>query len=283
MAATCTATPALDRRAIRASPFVRAAVLLGAACWLAACARAPSGEAQPLSPTAVDPPAAVPAEGAGPAATDAAGVDPAQLLARYLGIAASRVASPACLQEDQAAWQVQMETRCGADLACFDAARLARARLLEGVLPGAALERRLDALPADDAPQLLFVGGNPRPDTGEAPAVAVTLEGVPYEDEGGFLLTGDGFDAQAHEELAALLGDEAAIAARFGDGQALRTGVAGVLPSGVLDDEALAVLQAPAARAMRLRVRGWAQPVPGEPPVVDGERCVVVERSAAAR
>jgi hypothetical protein len=283
MARSC-ASAGRARRGDAARAYPRGPRWLLAGAWLlAACTRAPSVDEAPGAAAAATVPGTARVEVVEPAAVDAAG-DPAQLLARYLDIALARVASPDCLREDQAAWDAQTRAGCGADAACLDAARLARARTFEGLVPGAALERRLDALPADDAPQLFHVGGSVQAtEAGERQPVAVMLEGAPYEDEGGFLLTGEGFDADAHAEFTALLGDEAAIEARFGDGEALKAGVVGILPAALFDEGALAALQAPAARHARLRVRGWAHPTDREPPVVEAGRCVVVEWVHGAR
>lgn len=282
MAGACVSAGRARRAAAALSRLHRAGWLLAGVWLLAACVRAPSVDDAQGAPAGSA--AAIQPDSGEPAGMDAAAVDPAQLLARYLDIVLTRVASPGCLREDQAAWEAQTQARCGADAACLDAARRARARAFEGLVPGAALDRRLETLPADDTAQLLFAGGSVQPQEAGGPQpVAVTLEGTPYEDEGGFLLTAEGFDADAHAEFNALLGDEAAIEARFGDGEVLNAGVVGILPAGVFDEAALAFLQAPMARDSRLRVRGWAEPADGGPIVVNASRCVVVERVPGAR
>src|SRR5690606_28772795 len=81
------------------------------------------------------------------------------------------------------------------------------------------------------------------------PLEPVILEGQPRETEGGYVLTGPGFDAEAWDAFEALLGDEDALRARFGDGPIVLPGLSGALPAQLLDVGDLAAIDAVAACA----------------------------------
>lgn len=215
---------------------------------------------------------------------DATAVEPlhashaaAALLDRYLASALQRVQSPACLQQDQHDWQARTDARCAGDAACLASARGERAAQLEGLVPGALLDAATP-LPAAPGGRLLAVaGGQGDPQQVEPlPLEQVTLEGRPREAEGGFLLAGDDFDAEAYETFESLLGDEAGLRAHFGEGPILLKGVSGALPAQVLDVGDLAAVESVLAQGGRLRVRGWASPEHDGVPTIDGTGCVFI-------
>lgn len=270
-----------------AAPAAR--ILLHALPWLllAGCADPAAPRlGQPAAPDAPEAPApgiGTPADasGAGPAAAAADLADAGARLARYLAAAEARVSAPACLREDQQAWETQTQQRCGTDTACLDLARDARAAVLEGLVPGALLEA--GGAPGADVAggRLLVVAGGGDGDgdgvggTGTDAPVIVEIAGVPRETDGGVMLTGAGFDAEAYAEFEALLGDEEGMRARFGDGPLVFTGVAGAFPTLAFDVGDLAAIESAVAGGRHLRVRGWASPG-DEPPTLDAGRCLLV-------
>lgn len=237
------------------------------ALLLAGCSRPPE-PVPAASPT--DSPVAVAATGTAPA--------PAQVLASHLQAALARVPAPACLAHDQRDWQAEAERSCRGDAGCLAREQLARVAVLEGLLPGVVLDAGVAALaPAGTARLLTVVGGSGDPARAEPlPLEPVILEGQPRETEGGYVLTGPGFDAEAWDAFEALLGDEDALRARFGDGPIVLPGLSGALPAQLLDVGDLAAIDAVAAQGGRLRVRGWAVPEPDAVPTIDGTGCVFV-------
>jgi|GEM_PF-1754027 len=245
---------------------VRAAWLLPC-CLLAACGgpqQAPGGFAGP------------PEEGS-PAATAPGGL-PQQVLERNFQAALQSVQSPACLRRDQEAWEARTRQSCGGDAACLDRSRIARARLLEGLLPGALLDDGAGAQADDDdgARLIAVVGNDPGADGREAEA-----EGRPYESEGGFLLAGDGFDAGAFAEFESMLGDEDALRARYGDGPVVFEGLRATLSVEPFDGAGLAVIESVAVRGGSLRVRGTAAYDADGVPAFGGDGCLFVYEVAA--
>src|SRR5690606_27987708 len=116
----------------------------------------------------------------------------------------------ACLAADQKAWLAQRDA-CDSD-ACLERAYLRRLQALQGLLPGMALDRRLDGSTASGAARLLAI--LPAGDaTGihEDEMPGVILEGGPLEDEGGYLLVDGAFDREAWHAYLDLQGDVEAI------------------------------------------------------------------------
>lgn len=247
--------------------IIRTTAFALSACLLAGCERqvAPSAAATDA-----------PAEATAVTMGDTTG-DAGSLLDRYLAAALQRVQSPECLQQDQRDWQVQTNDRCAGDAACLAAARGERAALLEGLVPGALLDEAV-VLPTAPAGRLLaVVGDQGDPQQVEPlPLEQVTLEGHPREAEGGFVLVGDDFDAEAYDAFESLLGDEAGLRARFGDGPILLKGLSGALPAQILDVGDLAAVESVAGRGGRLRVRGWARPEHDGVSTIDGSGCVFI-------
>lgn len=249
------------RRAL-VPPALAAALLVACGGDAGSVAGAAAGNASPAE-----------AEAAAPAGGDEA-------LARALEAATGLVASPECLREDQAAWEAATARDCGGDAACRAAAREARLLELSGLLPGIALPA--GAEPGPGGPRLLAVaGGDADPDGGDDPLHPVELRGRPLETEGGYVLAGPDFDAGAWEAFEALLGDEEAFQARFGDGPAVIPGLQGSFPAMTLDDRSLAAIDAVAAAGGQLRVRGAAVPDPDGPPALDLRACMFVYDAGA--
>jgi hypothetical protein len=236
-------------------------------CLLAGCDRPAAGAGAPAPAADGSPAAAAPGPGTGIEA----------VLARYLEAALDHVQSPACLRRDQDDWMARARSACGDDAACLDRARAGRARALEGLLPGAVLEAgaALDgADDADDGVRLLAVAGDPSDDD---PADATTtVEGRPYEAEGGFLLVDDGFDEVAYAEFESLLGDEDALRERYGEAPVVFRGLRGALSAQPFDVGGLAAIDAVGARGGWLRVQGRPVEDVDGLPHFDGTGCVLV-------
>ncbi len=204
------------------------------------------------------------------------------ILGRYYAGARRHLPPPqrACLVQDQRAWLARRNACTGED--CLAAAYRARLAELEGLLPGALLDRRLGEEPGNGGPVLLAVLA-PLEQAPAAGLVEITIEGVPLEDEGGFLLVDDRFDRQAWErgpELRDAMGpgDDAA----EGD-DAHAAGIVGSFASAALDPAALAAVQAAAAAARPLRVSGWTRPGDAGTgiPALDHGRCGYIHRLPA--
>src|SRR5690606_3367470 len=122
--------------------------------------------------------------------------------------------------------------------ACLELAYRRRLVELRGLLPGIAGDGRPGGpgVAESGAPLLAILAPaeDADPSTGQ-PGDPATLEGIPLEDEGGYLLVEDDFDHAAWQALAYLQGDEAALQARFGDGPIVLPGMVGAFPSGGLD------------------------------------------------
>lgn len=181
----------------------------------------------------------------------------------------------ACLAADQKAWLAQRDA-CDSD-ACLERAYLRRLQALQGLLPGMALDRRLDGSTASGAARLLAI--LPAGDATGIPEDEmqdVILEGVPLEDEGGYLLVDGAFDREAWHVYLDLQGDIEAIRARFGEGPVHLPGIVGGFGAGALDHRARAAIEAVAAGGDRLRVIGRAAYTDAAPPLIDGGHCAFV-------
>lgn len=208
-----------------------------------------------------------------------------RILGRYhaQAIAVLEPGQRTCLRQSQRRWLGAERGACGADPECLERTYLVRLRELEGLLPGLALERRLDDLPAVPAAPLLAILAPTAP-TAQAggpdatPLQPVVVEGVPVEDEGGYLLVDQGFDRAAWEAYAGLLGDEEALRARFGDDPvAALPGIVGAFGGDRLDPGARAAVDAAAAQGRRLRATGRAAAGDG-PPQLSAAACTFLQR-----
>lgn len=200
------------------------------------------------------------------------------ILGRYYAQARSLLphAERACLAVDQRAWLAVQRDACDS-AACLEKAYLLRLYALEGLLPGAAVDRRLEAYPATAGARLLgilpAVEGSELPPDG---LEEVLTQGTPLEDEGGYLLVDGPFDRKAWQEFVELQGDIEAIRARFGDGPVHFPSLVGSFGAGTLDDRARAAIEDVAARGGELQVRGWAVYTDAAPPLIDDRRCAFV-------
>ncbi|GAB3511221.1 lysozyme inhibitor LprI family protein [Pseudoxanthomonas daejeonensis] len=200
------------------------------------------------------------------------------ILARYYARARSSLprAGRACLAADQRAWLALQRAACDS-AACLEQAYLLRLDALEGLLPGAVVDRRLEDYPVTGGARLL--GVLPAVEGGQLPPGGleeVLMQGTPVEDEGGYLLVDGRFDRNSWQEFVDLQGDIEAIHARFGEGPVHFTGVAGGFGAGALDDRARAAIEDVAARRGELQVRGWAVYTDAAPPLIDDRRCAFV-------
>ncbi len=185
-------------------------------------------------------------------------------------------AQRACLAADQRHWLASGRDACGAGAACLERAYLGRLHAFEGLLPGAALDRRLDRFPAVDAAPLLAILPAAVADAPPLPASReVVLEGMPLEDEGGYLLIDERFDHGAWQAYLELQGNEDALRARFGDGPPV-SGIVGSFPGGGLDPRARTAIDGVAARGGRLRVHGRAVDIEAQAPAIDGGACAFI-------
>lgn len=181
----------------------------------------------------------------------------------------------ACLATDQRAWLAQRNA-CDSE-ACLEQAYLRRLQALQGLLPGMAVDRRLDAFPeAGGAPLLAILPAGGGSGVPEDELQDVILEGVPLEDEGGYLLVDGVFDREAWRAFLDLQGDIEALRARFGDGPVHLPGIVGGFDAGALDDRARAAIEAAATGGGRLRVIGRAAYTDAAPPLVASGHCAFV-------
>ena len=181
----------------------------------------------------------------------------------------------ACLATDQREWLAQRDA-CDSH-ACLEQAYLRRLQALQGLLPGMAVDRRLEGFPGGDAARLLAV--LPAADASGAPEDElqdVILEGSPLEDEGGYLLVDGAFEREAWHAFLDLQGDIEAIRARFGEGPVHLPGIVGGFGAGALDHRARAAIESAAAGGGRLRVIGRAAYTDAAPPLIDGGHCAFV-------
>lgn len=255
------------------SPPAAAVLVVLAALALAGC-----GERSGAPSSSAAPAAASTAPAAGSSGNDGhrdhGGAD---ALARIYPAALDLVASPDCLRQDQDAWEAATAQACAGDATCTATARSARADQLAGLLPGAALDAHDEVAVPVVLPVLLAVaGGEPDPEAGAGLPDPVEIRGRPLETEGGYALAGPDFDAAAWEDFEALLGDEEALAARFGDGPVVIRGLAGSFPAMGLQDRGLAAIDAVVAGGGELLVRGAAVPEPEAPPALDPRACLYV-------
>ncbi|MBB6065558.1 lysozyme inhibitor LprI family protein [Pseudoxanthomonas broegbernensis] len=205
------------------------------------------------------------------------------VLGRYYAAAGQSLplGQRSCLAAEQRTWLATQRNACGS-AACLERAYLLRLDALEGLLPGAAVDRRLEGYPDVAGARLLAVvpaaaGRDPGEDLEE-----VLMEGTPVEDEGGYLLVDARFDPRTHGELAAMQGDADAIRARFGDGPVRSPGVVGSFGTYLLDDRARAAIAAIAGGGGDgiVRVKGWAVHADAAPPALDPRRCAFVYAAA---
>jgi len=199
------------------------------------------------------------------------------ILGRYYPAVAADMAEPQhrCLAASQRQWREDM-WRCK-DPGCVEQAYLRRLAELEGLLPGALVDRHLETYPAQPWPRLLAVLP-PQEPAAAPPGPPLRVEGVPQEDEGGYLLLDTGFDPAAWAEFANLLGDAAALRARFGPAGAPVAGVVASFSGLDLDDRARAMIEGVAAAGGRLRLSGHAAPAqePDAIPQPDPGQCAFV-------
>lgn len=181
----------------------------------------------------------------------------------------------ACLASDQRAWLAQRDA-CDTDV-CLEQAYLRRLQALQGLLPGMAVDRRLEGFPSvGDARLLAILPAGHASGIPEDELQDVILEGSPLEDEGGYLLVDGVFDLETWHAFLDLQGDIEAIRARFGEGPVHVPGIVGGFGAGALDDRARAAIETVAGGGDRLRVIGRAAYTDATAPLVDGGHCAFV-------
>jgi uncharacterized protein YecT (DUF1311 family) len=200
------------------------------------------------------------------------------ILGRYYGAASASVDDGArtCLSRQQRQWLGQARNPC-AGTACLEQAYLQRLAELEPLVPGAVLDRRLEAYPAVPGPRLLAIlAADAQQPAPADPLQPVRIQGRALEDEGGYVLVDDGFDPQAWQDFHQLQGDEAGLRARFGEGPLMLPGVAGSFSGQHLDPRGRAAIGSLIAAGGQLQVSGWAEYTDAAAPAVDSRACAYV-------